>query len=131
MNQFNYVTTNEVDTAFGTLLYILSHPFIIMWGGMVLHFIKGEIDKAEREARKAEWSLILTGKGVRVTFGVVSSLFAYVVTMPSPEALGVVSEDVMSMMRLYAFMLGFACESIADTMATKAASVGATGTKTP
>ena len=125
----SYVTADGVDSAFSTIMAIVGHPFVVMWGGIALHFIKGEIDKAASEARKAEWALIFHGKGVRVGFGVGSGLFAYVMTMPSPDALGVVSDDVMNMMRLYAFMLGFACESIAATMAEKASNVNLPGKK--
>ena len=119
MNQFAYITTGDINTAFDTMIYIVGHPFVVMWGGMILHFIQRERDDAVREGRKAEWSHILTGQGVRVGYGVVSGIFAYVMTMPSSESLGVVSDDVMFMMRVAAFAIGFGCESIAASLAEK------------
>ena len=120
MNQFSYVTTGGVDSALDTVLYILGHPFAVMWGGVILHFIKGEIDDAAKEARKTELFKIFSGKGVRVIFGLISGTLAYVMTMPSSEALGVVSDDVMNFLRIGAFAIGFSCESIAATMAERA-----------
>lgn len=119
MNQFSYITTGDVDSVFGIFLYIVGHPFVVMWGGMILHFIQREKDDATREGRKAEWSHILTGQGVRVGYGVVSGIFAYAIAMPSSESLGVVSDDVMYLMRVAAFAIGFGCESIAASLAEK------------
>lgn len=119
MQQLAYATTGDIDGAIGVLLYIIGHPFVVMWGGMILHFIQRERDDAAREGRKAEWSRVLSGQGVRVVYGAVSGVFVYAIAMPSPETLGVVSDDVMFMMRVGAFAIGFGCESAAASYAEK------------
>lgn len=120
MNRFAYSTTTELDA----LIYVLMHPFTIMWGGLLLHFIKAEIDAAQQQQRQASLRNALFGHGLRALFGVLSAILAYLMLMPTADELGTVSDTVLDMMRLFAFSLGYFCESIAETLAARAQNSG-------
>ena len=119
MDNFAYVTTGGFDTTIGSITYIIGHPFVMMWWGMLIHFGKEELDNAIKEARKPSWAFLIHNP-LKTVVSIVSAFAAYVLVMPSAEGLGVVSDQVLNIMRLTGFGVGYACDSIAGTIADEA-----------
>lgn len=114
----NYITVEGFDGWLNIILYILFHPFLMMVWGIVIHFIKAELDRARQEGRPPIGRLVLDSK-LKIMFGIFSALAAYGIMMPSANKMGVISDDVMLTMRGLGFAIGYMCDSIADTLASK------------